>query len=186
MLATNSWKSPDPADSKGNDESDDRVWATGWDAKSVRLFLLEDGEWFKFRLPKGSYSHDANHGWNTEWPRIRQVKDGLTLMHMHGLFFEFPQSFSKSNYGGLKPVATYLKMPVDYAWFNDQLVIAKDDASKFDNDFVAQAQSNLWIGEYEELKNWGPKIGFGGVWLNDSFDAGEISEPFFCWWFRTL
>jgi len=175
-----------PGGLKGNDESDDRVWATGWDAKSVRLFLLEDGEWFKFRLPKGSYSHDANHGWNTEWPRIRQVKDDLTLMHMHGLFFEFPQSFSKSNFGGLKPVATYLKMPVDYAWFNDQLVIAKDDASKFDNDFVAQAQSNLWIGDYEELKNWGPKIGFGGVWLNDSFDAGEISEPFFVGGFERL
>lgn len=157
---------------------DDRVWATGWDAKSVRLFLLENGQWSKFRLPKGSYTHDANHGWNTEWPRIRQVKPDLTLMHMHGLFFEFPQSFSKSNYGGLNPISTYVKMPVDYAWFNNQLVISKDDASKFDNAFVAQAQSNLWIGDVEDLKSWGPKSGFGGVWLNDSFDAEEISEPF--------
>ena len=168
-----------PGGLKGNAKDDDRVWATGWDAKSVRLFLLENGEWFKFRLPKGSYTHDANHGWNTEWPRIRRVKADLTLMHMHGLFFEFPQSFSKANYGGLKPISTYLKMPVDYAWFNNQLVIAKDDASMFDNDFVAQAQSNLWIGNLEDLHDWGPKIGFGGVWLNERFDAGEISEPFF-------
>ena len=167
-----------PGGLTGNSK-DDRVWATGWDAKSVRLFLLENGQWSKFRLPKGSYTHDANHGWNTEWPRIRQVKPDLTLMHMHGLFFEFPQSFSKANYGDLKPISTYVKMPVDYAWFNNQLVIAKDDASKFDNAFVDQAQSNLWIGDAEELESWGPKAGFGGVWLNDSFDAGATSEPFF-------
>ena len=162
----------------GENKNNDRVWATGWDSKSVRLFLLENGSWSKFRLPKGSYTHDSNHGWNTEWPRIRQVKPGLTLMHMHGLFFEFPQSFSRANYGGLKPISTYIKMPVDYAWFNNQLVIAKDDASKFDNEFVGQTQSNLWIGNPEELEAWGPKSGFGGVWLDDSFDADEVSEPF--------
>ncbi len=175
-----------PGGLNGNTVDDSRVWATGWDAKSVRLFLLENGEWLKFRLPKGSYTHDANHGWNTEWPRIRQVNPDLTLMHMHGLFFEFPQSFSKVNYGGIKPISTYVKMPVDYAWFNDQLVIAKDDASKFDNAFVAQAQSNLWVGDFSELASWGPKNGFGGVWLNDSFDAGEISEPFLVGGFQNV
>jgi len=173
-----------PGGLRGNTAADDRLWATGWDAKSVRLFVLEAGEWTKFRLPKGSYTHDANHGWNTEWPRIRRVRPDLTLMHMHGLFYEFPQTFSKANRGGLRPLATYVKMPVDYAWFNNQLVIGKDDASKFDNDFVKQAQSNLWIGNIEDLQSWGPKSGFGGVWLNNSLDIGTSSEPFFVGGFK--
>jgi hypothetical protein len=167
-----------PGGLHGNSADDDRVWAVGWDKKSIRLFSLEDGHWSKFRLPKGSYTHDANHGWNTEWPRIRKVKADLTLMHMHGLFFQFPQTFGRNETAGIKPICTYAKMPVDYDWFNGKLVIGKDDASKFDNDFVQQAQSNLWIGDLNDLKTWGPRSGFGGVWLNDSFDAGEVSEPF--------
>jgi hypothetical protein len=173
-----------PGGLMGNIDGDDRVWAVGWDAKSVRLFLLENGHWSKFRLPKGSYTHDSNHGWNTEWPRIRQVKGDLTLMHMHGMFFNFPPSFSRSNRANLSPISTYVKMPVDYAWFNDKLVIGKDDASRFDNGFVQQSQSNLWIGEIDELSSWGPKSGFGGVWLNDRFEADEVSEPFLINGFR--
>ena len=175
-----------PGGLSGNEAGENRVWAVGWDSKSVRLFLLENGQWTKFRLPKGSYTHDANHGWNTEWPRIREVKPGLTLMHMHGLFFKFPKTFSQANFGGIEPISTYVKMPVDYAWFNDQLVIAKDDASKFDNAFVEQSQSNLWIGRPEQLENWGPKNGFGGVWLDDSFDANEVSEPFLVAGFKNV
>lgn len=168
-----------PGGLRGNSADDDRLWAMGWDKKSLRLLLLEDGLWHKFRLPKASYTHDAAHGWNTEWPRIRDISPGRFLGHMHGLFFEFPQSFSAANYGGIRPLGSYIKMPVDYAMFQGKLVIGKDDASKFDNAFVQQAQSNLWIGDVEELENWGPKAGFGGVWLEESFDAEELSEPFF-------
>ncbi|SHJ10211.1 hypothetical protein SAMN02745181_1190 [Rubritalea squalenifaciens DSM 18772] len=168
-----------PGGLEGNSADEDRLWATGWDQKSVRLFLLDDDKWSKFRMPKSSYTQDAAHGWNTEWPRIREIEEGKFLGHMHGLFFEFPQTFSSSNYGGIKPVGTYTKMPVDYAMFNGKLVMGKDDASKFDNAFVKQAQSNLWIGDYSELSQWGPKSGFGGVWIDDSFDAETTSEPFF-------
>ncbi|NWK56256.1 hypothetical protein HW115_11590 [Verrucomicrobiaceae bacterium N1E253] len=173
-----------PGGISGNNPDDDRVWSVGWDAKSLRLFLLEDGTWHTFRLPKGSYTHDSNHGWNTEWPRIRKVKEDLTLMHMHGLFFDFPQTFSASNYGGIHPICTYVKMPVDYAWFNGKLVMGKDDASMFDNAFVKQSQSNLWVGDLKDLESWGPKSGFGGVWLRENFDLGETSEPFFIGGFK--
>lgn len=168
-----------PGGLTGNTPDDDRVWAMGWDEKSVRLFVLENGKWTKFRFPKGAYTHDAAHGWNTEWPRIRKLAENQYLGHMHGLFFEFPKTFSAKNYGGIKPLGTYTKMPVDYALFNGKLVIGKDDASKFDNAFVQQAQSNLWIGDYKELSNWGPKSGFGGVWLNEKIDANTPSDPFF-------
>ncbi len=174
-----------PGGLSGNTSADQPVWAMGWDQKSVRLFTLEQGEWNSFRLPKGSYTHDAAHGWNTEWPRIREIKEGEFLGHMHGIFFEFPKTFSSENYGGIKPLGTYTKMPVDYAMFNDKLVIGKDDASKFDNAFVKQAQSNLWIGDYQELSQWGPKAGFGGVFVDESFDANHLSEPFFIGGFET-
>ncbi|MEI3117690.1 MAG: hypothetical protein V8T12_01270 [Parabacteroides johnsonii] len=29
--------------------------------------------WAFYRLPKASHSYDGAHGWNTEWPRIRNV-----------------------------------------------------------------------------------------------------------------
>lgn len=168
-----------PGSIHGNSKGEDRLWSTGWDQKSVRLFLLEDNKWHKFRMPKSSYTHDAAHGWNTEWPRIREIEKGKYLGHMHGLFFEFPETFSSSNYGGIKPVGTYTKMPVDYTMFNGKLVMGKDDASKFDNAFVKQAQSNLWVGDYSELSHWGPKSGFGGLWVDESFDANQTTEPFF-------
>lgn len=174
-----------PGGLSGNNPEDDRLWATGWDNSSVRLFLLQNGKWHKFRLPKSSYTHDVAHGWNTEWPRIREIEPGKFLGHMHGLFFEFPKTFSARNYGGIHPIGTYTKMPVDYAMFNGKLIIGKDDASKFDNDFVKQAQSNLWIGDYDELQKWGPKSGFGGLFINESFDTTHNTEPFFIGGFET-
>ena len=105
------------------------LWAMGWDRRSVILKLLDGGQWHTFRLPMGSYSHDAIGGWYTEWPRIREVTDGRFLAHMHGLFYDFPRAFSRGNTGGLRPVATYTRMPVDYCAWEGQIVMTRDDAS---------------------------------------------------------
>ncbi|HWQ93770.1 MAG TPA: hypothetical protein VN673_19060, partial [Clostridia bacterium] len=113
-----------PGGLHGNARAEDPVWATGWDRRSVLLKVLDAGVWHTRRLPKGSYSHDAIHGWYTEWPRIREITPGKTLMHMHGLFYDFPQGFSAAHTEGLRPICTYLKMPVDYCWWNGQLVIS--------------------------------------------------------------
>ena len=174
-----------PGGLHGNpDPATDPIWTTGFDAKSVILRTLEDGVPHTWRLPKGSYTQDGSHGWYTEWPRIRKLDDGNPvtedpwLMHMHGIFFDFPETFSSGDYSGLSPICSYYKMPVDYGIFNGQLVIGKNDASKFSNAFVPRAQSNLWFGDPAHLTNWGAPSGHGGVWLDEDVGAAAVSEPF--------
>jgi hypothetical protein len=168
-----------PGGVTGNDAADDRLWAVGWDSRSVLLRLLQDGNWTRYRLPKGSYSHDADAGWYTEWPRIREIVAGKLLMHMHGLFYDFPKTFSVTNTGGLTPICTYLKMPVDYCWWNGQLVMGRDDASTTGgNIWAGQSHSAPWFGQLRDLETWGRPGGFGGVWLNDTITANVPSEAF--------
>ena len=154
------------------------VWALGWDERSVILRVLENGEWSTLRLPKGSYTHDALHGWYTEWPRIREVTDGKLLAHMHGLFWDFPRSLRASDRAGLRPVSTYLKMPVDYCDWDGRLVMGCNDASLFENPFVSQPSSNLWFGTLEDVAQFGEPSGYGGPWVDDAVSAGEPSDPF--------
>lgn len=163
----------------GNDSADDRLWAVGWDTRSVILRLLQNGTWTRYRLPKGSYTHDADPGWYTEWPRIREITPGTLLQHMHGLFYYFPKTFSATNAGGITPICTYLKMPVDYCWWNGQLVMGRDDASTTGgNIWAGQSHSAPWFGQLSDLETWGRPAGFGGVWLNDSVTASTPSEAF--------
>lgn len=167
-----------PGGIRGNPDADDPLWATGWDHRSVILKLLDDGRWHTFRLPKASYTYDAYHGWFTEWPRIRRVRDDLTLMNVHGMFFRFPGDFRRGHTGGIRPLSFHLKMVVDYCNWQGQVVCGCDDASRFDNPLVGQSQSNLWFLHPAELDDLGPAEGWGGPWVRDDLRAGETSDPF--------
>jgi hypothetical protein len=142
---------------------------------------MENQQWNLWRLPKGSYSHDGSHGWHTEWPRIRQLDpadpNSIYLMHMHGIFFDFPKTFSAANFAGLKPISSYYKMPTDYAMFNGEIVMGKNDASKFSNPLAQKNQSNFWFGTMEDIKNWGAPAGHGAVWMNEPVTAGKAPIP---------
>lgn len=162
----------------GNPNISDPIWSVGWDKRSVILKLLDGGGWRSFRLPKGSYSHDSFQGWITEWPRIREITNSFLLMHMHGLFYSFPKTFSAANTAGLSPICTYLKMPVDYCWWNGQLVIGRDDTSSTGgNIWAGQSHSAPWFGQLSDLEKWGRPAGFGGVWKEDEVTNNVPSEP---------
>ncbi|RYD68754.1 MAG: hypothetical protein EOP83_00035 [Verrucomicrobiaceae bacterium] len=167
----------------GNSSSTDPVWSTGFDAKSVMLHVMEGQQWNLWRLPKASYTHDGSHGWHTEWPRIRQLDpsdpQSMYLMHMHGLFFDFPKNFSAANFAGLKPISSYYKMPTDYCMFEGRIVMGKADASQFNNPLALKDQSNLWFGQMSDIENWGAPTGHGSVWLNEAVTANQTSDPFF-------
>ncbi len=172
----------------GNENPEtDSLWSVGWDARSLILMLLDGGEWRCFRLPKASHSYDGAHGWNTEWPRIRDIGEDDLLMTMHGMFWRFPRDFRMGQTAGIAPRSTYLKVVGDFCRWRDRIVLGCDDTahSEFLNKRRAkgeiegpQSQSNLWFLEPERLDALGPVIGRGAVWLNDEVPAGEPSDPY--------
>lgn len=169
----------------------DPIWATGWDYKSVILGTRDHGKWTFFRLPKASNSYDGAHGWNTEWPRIRNIgtdEKPEYLMTMHGMFWHFPPSFSSENTAGIRPRSSYLKVIGDFCRWNNQLVFGCDDAAK--SEFLnkrkakggiegpGQSQSNLWFTSISQPDNTGTTDACGSVWQNEVVKAGELSEPY--------
>lgn len=164
------------------------VWSIGWDAKSLILMVLDGGKWESFRLPKVSHSYDGAHGWNTEWPRIRDIGEENLLMTMHGAFWSFPKTFSAANTSGIRARSAYLKVIGDFTRWNDRLVFGCDDSAKseFLNkrkvkggiDSIGQSQSNLWFTSPDTPGKLGPAHASGAVWLHDSVKAGDLSDPF--------
>ena len=177
----------------GNENPDtDPIWTVGWDHKSLLLGVREPEEgWSFYRLPKASHSYDGAHGWNTEWPRIRDVGvDGKEdyLMTMHGLFWHFPKVFTKKNTAGIRPRSAYLKVIGDFTRWNDQLVFGTDDSAQkeFLNKRSAkgsiegpgQSNSNLWFTSVDQPDQLGPNTSEGAVWLDEKVIANAFSEPF--------
>jgi hypothetical protein len=162
----------------GGSDGNEPIWAIGWDRRSLRLKLLDDGKWHTFLLPKAAYCNDASHGWYTEWPRIREITGGRWMMDMHGMFFDFPQTFSAKNSAGIKPIGSHLRYVPDFCDWNGRLVLATDETSIQENQLAGQPQSNLWFGDYEDLKTWGPASGYGGPWIEDRVSANTWSDPF--------
>jgi hypothetical protein len=166
----------------------DPIWSIGWDQRSLILMCLSKEKWHSFRLPKASHCYDGAHGWNTEWPRIREIGEPDLLMTMHGMFWKFPKTFSAENSSGIRPRSTYLKVIGDFCRWRDRLVFGCDDTAKseFLNKRAAkgnlggpgQSQSNLWFTYGETPDQLGPVLGRGGVWLDDPVQAGQCSDPF--------
>ena len=170
----------------------DPIWATGWDFKSVLLGVRNPKTgWNFYRLPKASHSYDGAHGWNTEWPRIRDIgAPGKPdyLMTMHGMFWHFPGTFTAANSAGIRPRSAYLKVIGDFTRWNDQLVFGCDDSAQ--KEFLnkrkvkgsiegpGQSNSNLWFTSTEKPDQLGPNTAEGAVWISENVKAGEYSEPF--------
>jgi|LSQX01.3.fsa_nt_gb hypothetical protein len=182
-----------PGGIQGNPNPEtDPIWATGWDHKSLLLAVRNpETGWDFFRLPKASHSYDGAHGWNTEWPRIRDIgtdENPDYLMTMHGMFWKFPRSFTAVHSSGIRPRSAYLKVIGDFTRWNDQLVFGCDDSAN--KEFLnkrkhkggiegpGQSNSNLWFTSLDKPDQLGTTTASGSVWLNDSVEAGDLSEPF--------
>lgn len=167
----------------------DPVWSMGWDSRSLMLMTLDQGRWHLWRLPKGSHSYDGAHGWNTEWPRIREIGAGDTfLATMHGTFWHFPKDFGATRSAGLRPRSNYLKVVGDFCYWQERVVLGCDDSAR--SEFLnkrgskgtikgpGQSNSNLWFIEPAALDHLGPVIGRGAVWQGDAVKAGVPSDPY--------
>ena len=179
------------------------LWAIGWDEKSVLLMVRSAADaqagkepWHTFRLPKSCGSFDGDHGWHTEWPRIREVvpaADGQParfLLTMHGGWYDMPGSFSAEHPAGIRPICTHLKITGDVAlWQVDgrpAIVFGCDDAAKSGfmsesqnprNDLTGRSNSNLWFTTWDGLGQLGRPAGTAYVWRRESVPAGKPSDP---------
>lgn len=169
----------------------DPIWATGWDYKSVLLGVRDHGKWSFFRLPKASHSYDGAHGWNTEWPRIRDVgtpEKPDYLMTMHGMFWLFPKTFTSANTVGIRPRSAYLKVIGDYTRWQNGLVFGCDDSAqkeflnkrkaKGEIEGPGQSNSNLWFTSINTPDRLGPTTAQGAIWLSEKVEANVSSDPF--------
>ncbi|WP_414660926.1 hypothetical protein [Horticoccus sp. 23ND18S-11] len=173
----------------GNEKpATDPLWSIGWDHRSLILMVLDGGTWHSYRLPKASHSYDGAHGWNTEWPRIREIGEADLLMTMHGSFWRFPKNFGVAHSAGITPRSNYVKVVGDFARWGDRIVLGCDDTaqSEFLNKRKAkgklvgpgQSQSNLWFVEPAQLDQFGPAIGRGAVWYDEPVKKDEVSDAF--------
>jgi len=166
----------------------DPIWSIGWDHRSLILQVLHASKWHSYRLPKGSHSYDGAHGWNTEWPRIRDIGEESLLMTMHGTFWKFPKTFSPDQSAGITPRSNYLKVIGDFCRWQERVVLGCDDTAK--NEFLnkraakgniagpGRSQSNLWFVEPRLIDTLGPALGRGAVWLNETVAANRASDPY--------
>lgn len=170
----------------GASDDGDPIWSTGWDKRSVLLDVRDakDNAWHTYRLPKASHTYDPKHGWYTEWPRIREIapaadgKPARLMMTMHGMMFDFPIGFRPGQTAGIRPICSYLRYIPDFCNWNGRVVLAADDTSIMQNPMAGISQSNLWFGTAEQLADFGPAAGWGGIWLGDAIKANQPSDPY--------
>lgn len=181
-----------PGGIEGNASTSDPIWSLGWDYKSVILACRDTVVgWTFYRLPKASFAYDGAHGWNTEWPRIRNVgtrENPDMLMTMHGMFWRFPHTFTSQNTTGITPRGAYLKVIGDFTEWNGRLVFGCDDSAQ--SEFLnkrrqkgniggtGQSNSNIWFGDISTPDNVGPTTAAGSLWLKEQVEAGVPSDPF--------
>ncbi len=178
-----------PGDLAGNkNPATDPIWTIGWDHRSLVFMVRDHGAWHSYRLPKSSHSYDGAHGWNTEWPRIRDIGEKDLLMTMHGAFWRFPKNFDATHSAGVTPRSNYLKVVGDFTRWGDRLVFGCDDTAK--SEFLnkrrvkgevagpGQSQSNLWFLDPAQLDHLGPVIGRGAVWLDEPVKKDTPSDAF--------
>lgn len=166
----------------------DPVWTIGWDPRSLILMVLEKGKWHTYRLPKSSHAYDGAHGWNIEWPRIRDIGEEDLMMTMHGMFWRFPKNLSPENSAGIAPRSSYLKVVGDFCEWNGKIVLGCDDTTN--SEFLntsrlkgaiappGQSHSNLVFLDPPQLDTFGPALGRGAVWMAEKVKAGLPSDAF--------
>ena len=163
-----------PGGIHGSPDDVSPAWSIGWDKRSVILKLLDGGQWYSYRLPKAAHTYDHWGGWYTEWPRIREIGNNQMLMDMHGMFYDFPKTFSRNNSAGIAPLSSHLRYVPDFCNWNGKLVIATDETTMLLNPFAGRSQSNLWFGTVNDLQQWGPTSGWGGP-LDEGFCKSRIA-----------
>ncbi|MFC1537258.1 hypothetical protein ACFL4P_00355 [Gemmatimonadota bacterium] len=155
----------------------DAIFANGWDDASAILKVFSGGKWRTYRLPKASHAFD--HGWTTEWNRIREVETERYLMDCHGMFYELPAMVYDNKVWGVKPICSHLRIVPDFCSFRGMFVMAGNQATPVGGNLLSpQSQSGIWFGKTDDLWAFGKPQGWGGPWRKTAVAAGAPSDPF--------
>jgi hypothetical protein len=154
------------------------IYATGWDRASALFYVFAKGKWSKYRLPKASHTFDQY--WQTEWPRIREVEHERFLMDCHGLFYELSPVAYEGKVWGVRPICSHLRVIPDFCTYRGLLVLGGDQATPGGsaNLLTGNSQSNFWLGDIDQLWNFGKPKGWGGPWWESKVTAREPSDPY--------
>ena len=196
-----------PGGIMGAPAADAPLWTIGWDEKSGLLLVRSAADaaagrdpWHVFRLPIACASYTGDHGWHTEWPRIREVVPATTghparfILTLLGGWYELPATFSAEQPTGLRPICSHLKITGDVAPWQvagrDAVVFGCDDTAKSGftnavqnalqnvrNDLNGRSNSNLWFTTWERLGELGEPAGTAYVWRQEAVKAGVPSDP---------
>lgn len=156
--------------------------ATGWDDISVIMRVLINGEWKRYRLPKGSKTFDQTSC--TEWMRIREIETERAMMDCHGLFYEVGMHTYGDELWAIKPISSHLRVIPDFCSWKGMLVLGGNQATpmKFGpqdrNPLAGQSQAGLWFGKTDDIWGFGKATGTGGVWYKTPVKAHEKSDPY--------
>jgi hypothetical protein len=156
--------------------------ATGWDHISAIMRVFVNGEWKRYRIPKGSRTWDETSC--TEWMRIREVETERALMDCHGLFYEIGMHTYGNQLWAIKPVSAHLRVIPDFCSWRGMLVFGGNQATAMGfgnndrNPLSGQPQAGLWFGKTDDLWSFGKAVGSGGVWYQTPVNAGEWSDPY--------
>lgn len=156
--------------------------ATGWDKISAIMRVFINGEWKRYRMPKGSRAFDETSA--TEWMRIREIETERALMDCHGLFYEIGMHTYGGQLWAIKPISRHLRVIPDFCSWKGMLVFGGNQATpmKFSpqdrNPLAGQPQAGLWFGKTDDLWDFGKPTGYGGVWYQTDVKKGEFSDPY--------
>lgn len=155
---------------------------TGWDNISVIMRVFINGEWKRYRLPKGSRTFDQTSC--TEWMRVREVETERALMDCHGLFYEIGMHTYGDELWAIKPISSHLRVIPDFCSWQGMLVFGGNQATPMGfgpqdrNPLAGQSQAGLWFGKTDDLWSFGKPKGYGGVWYQTEVTAGQFSDPY--------
>jgi hypothetical protein len=161
--------------------------ATGWDKISAIMRVFINGEWKRYRLPKGSRTWDETS--NTEWMRIREIETERAMMDCHGLFYEIGMHTYGNQLWAIKPISSHLRVIPDFCSWRGMLVFGGNQATpmKFGaqdlNPLAGQPQAGLWFGKTDDLWGFGKPMGYGGVWYQTDVIPDEPSDPYLMYGF---
>ncbi len=148
------------------------LYAVGRDKASTLLEVLDQGIWWRYRLPRGGTG--PNRGTSFESMTVRPIHQGQVLLDSAGLFFDLAGTGPAAETWTVSPIARHSRSRPDLTFWRGLLVLAGQP----EDGALGLSQPNFWWLNPEKLGLCGKPQGWGAVWWDDLVDEKSVSDPF--------